>query len=238
MGAFGSPGVTTTTYRDIKADILRRIMRGDWPPGALVPNEQDLAAEYGAARATVNRAMRELVEEGIVERRRKAGTRVRPSPLRQARFEIPLVRQEIEEQGAAYRYSLVRSEVLVPPDWQRARLALRPGAEVLHLLCLHFADGQPYQLEDRWINLAATPGARGVDFAAVSPNEWLVRQVPFSSVEISFSATAAEAEQSLLLDCTPGDALFRVERQTTWQDEVVTFVTLLYRRDHRLTTRY
>lgn len=228
----------TTTYRDIKADILSRIMGGEWPPGSMVPNEQGLAQEYSAARATVNRAMRELVDEGIVERKRKAGTRVRLSPARQVRFEIPLVRNEIEERGAAYRYALVRSEVLVPPDWQRARLNLRAGAEVLHLVCMHFADGRPYQLEDRWINLHATPQARDVDFTAIGPNEWLVQQIPYSNVEISFSATSADREQALLLNCTVGDALFRAERQTTWQDEVVTYVSLIYRRDHRMTTRY
>ena len=226
------------TYRDIKADILERILNGTWPPGSAVPNEQDLAVEYGAARATVNRAMRELVDEGFVERKRKAGTRVRLTPVRQVRFEIPLIRKEIEEQGAAYRYALIRSEVMLAPDWLRARLNLKPGTEVLHLVCMHFADGRPYQLEDRWINLAATPQGREFDFSTVGPNEWLVQQVPFSDVEISFSATAADPEQAMLLNCHAGDALFRVERQTTWQDQVVTYVSLIYRRDHRMTTRY
>ncbi|MFN7053462.1 MAG: GntR family transcriptional regulator, partial [Gemmobacter sp.] len=115
------------TYRDIKADILERILNGTWPPGSAVPNEQELAVEYGSARATVNRAMRELVDEGFVERKRKAGTRVRLTPVRQVRFEIPMIRKEIEEQGAAYRYALIRSEAMLAPDWLRARLNLKPG---------------------------------------------------------------------------------------------------------------
>lgn len=226
------------TYRDIKADILQRILNGTWPPGSAVPNEQDLAVEYGVARATVNRAMRELVDEGLVERKRKAGTRVRLAPVRQVRFEIPLIRKEIEEQGATYRYALIRSETMLAPDWPRARLNVKRGTEVLHLVCMHFADGKPYQLEDRWINLAATPQGRDFDFTATGPNEWLVQQVPFSDVEISFSATTADPGQATLLNCDAGDALFRVERQTTWQDQVVTYVSLIYRRGHRMTTRY
>ncbi|MBT9246642.1 GntR family transcriptional regulator (plasmid) [Gemmobacter fulvus] len=225
-------------FGEVKADVLMRIMGGEWPPGSLIPNEQDLAVEYGVARATVNRAMRELVDEGIVERKRKAGTRVRQSPVRQARIAIPLVRNEIIELGSVYRYALVRSEILVPPDWRRAQMNLKPETEVLHLVALHFADGRPYQLEDRWINLDATPTARTVDFSVVSPNEWLVTQVPFSSVEISFSATSADPEQALMLCCEPRDALFRVERQTTWQGETVTYVNLVYHRDHRMTTSY
>ena len=100
--------MTAGTYREIKADILRRITQGEWKPGSLVPNESDLAEHYGAARATVNRAMRELAEDGLIERKRKAGTRVRLSPLRQAKFDIPIVRQQIEEQGSTYRYALVQ----------------------------------------------------------------------------------------------------------------------------------
>lgn len=230
--------MATTSYRDIKLDMLRRITDGEWPPGSLLPSEMDLSGHYGAARATVSRAMRELADEGLVERKRKAGTRVRPSPVRLMRMEIPLVRTEIEEQGAEYRYALVRSDIQIADDWLRARLGLEPGTEVRHLICVHFADGQPYQFEDRWISLAATPAARTVDFRTSGPNEWLVGQVPFSTVEVSFSATAADDEQSHHLGCAPGDPLFTVERQTTWRDEGVTFVRLFHRRGHRMTTRY
>ena len=65
----------SSTFREVKSDILSKIVQGNWPPGELIPNEIDLAARYGCARATVNRALRELSDEGIVERRRKAGTR-------------------------------------------------------------------------------------------------------------------------------------------------------------------
>lgn len=226
------------TYRDIKADVLRRITAGEFAPGDLLPSELDLAQSYGAARATVSRALRELVDAGIVERKRKAGTRVRPTPVRQLRFKIPLVRVEVEEQGSVYRYALVRSEIIVPPDWQRVRLNLPVGAEVLHLTCMHYADGIPWQLEDRWINLGATPAARETDFSSIGPNEWLVKQVPFSSVEVGFLAVSADEDQARLLGCNAGDALFRVERHTSWQGEVVTWVSLTYRRDYRMTSSY
>ena len=50
----------TATYREIKADILGKITRGDWKPGSLIPGEFELAEVYGAARATVNRVCRPL----------------------------------------------------------------------------------------------------------------------------------------------------------------------------------
>ena len=60
--------VDRTGYRDVREEILRRIRVKIWTPGVVMPNETDLAAELGCARATVNRAMRELAEEGVLER--------------------------------------------------------------------------------------------------------------------------------------------------------------------------
>jgi GntR family histidine utilization transcriptional repressor len=226
------------TYREVKADILNRITSGDWGPDSLLPGEVDIAAAYGCSRATVNRAMRELAEEGLVERRRKAGTRVRKSPLREARFEIPVVGREIEASGAQYRYALVRREVMAAPDWLRACLDPDEGARVLHLVCMHYADGAPYQHEDRWISLAALPQAETVDFTATGPNEWLVATVPYSNAEISFSATSADAALAGHLGCAEGTALFRADRSTWFQGRALTRVALVFRPGHRLTTRY
>jgi GntR family histidine utilization transcriptional repressor len=226
------------TYREVKSDILDRITSGDWGPDSLLPNEVDIAAGYGCSRATVNRAMRELADDGLVERRRKAGTRVRKSPLRQVRFEIPVVGREIEASGAQYRYALARREVLAAPDWLRDRMGLGDKTRVLHLICMHYADDTPYQYEDRWINLAALPQARAVDFSATGPNEWLVATVPYSDAEISFSATSADAVLADHLHCAPGTALFRADRSTWFQGRALTRVALVFRPGHRLTTRY
>ncbi len=229
---------TQASYRAIKADLLGRITRGEWPPGSLIPTEVELAASYGAARATVNRAVRELADDGIVERRRKAGTRVRLAPQRQARFDIPIVRRQIEDAGAAYRYALLEREATAAPDWLRARLGLEAGAEAVHLTCLHLADGSPYQYEDRWINPAVLPAVHDADFTAIGPNEWLVAAIPFSSVEISFSAVAAEAPVAAAMGCAPGDPLMQVERATWLEDRPVTHVRMVHQRGYRMTTRY
>lgn len=234
----GRAGWMKATFRDVKADIMAKITTGHWPPGAHLPNEIDLAESYGCARATVNRAMRELAEEGVIERRRKAGTRVRQAPVRQARFAIPIVRSEIEAQNASYRYALVSQTTCNAPDWLRARLQLPPDSRVLHLTCMHYADGTPYQFEDRWISLAILPQAEEADFVKVGPNEWLVSTVPFSDAEIAFSACAATTELAEYLGCAVGEALFTVERSTWLKGDAITFVRQVFRPGHRMTTHY
>lgn len=223
-----------TSYQDIKADVLNRIRQNIWPPGAGLPGEIELAEEFGCARATVNRAMRELVDEGILERKRKAGTRVKASPTRKANFSIPLIREEITDTGAAYRYALVEREIIAAPGWLRAQVKIPKGGEVLHLKCMHFASNAPYQLEDRWINLAAIPKARAQDFETLGPNEWLVREVPFSEAELTFSATTATQDVADHLDQPEGDAVFVIERTTWLNGDNITHARLYFPRGYKM----
>lgn len=226
------------SFRLIKDEILRRVTQGQWGPGTLLPGEIELAHEFGASRATVNRALGELSAAGVLERRRKAGTRVRLQPLRQARFEIPLVRAEIEAGGALYGYALKKRCLIRVPTHLRNHFKLPKQARLLHLICLHFADGVPYQLEERWINVAAVPEVSSADFSTIGPNEWLVGAVPYSDVEISFFAAPAEALSAKYLQYNEAEAVFMVERTTWWAGQTLTHVRLSFRKDHRVTTRY
>ena len=82
-------------YQTIKTEMREWIQTGIWKQGGLIPVEAALAKEFGCARATLNRALRELAQEGILELRRKAGTRVVRPVGRSANFEIPRILLEI-----------------------------------------------------------------------------------------------------------------------------------------------
>ncbi len=232
------PAIAKTTFRDVKQRVLDRIRDKVWAPGTIIPSEVELAQEFGCARATVNRAMRELAEEGILDRKRKAGTRVNAAPIRKAKFSIPLVRVEIESTGAAYRYVLVKHEVCSTPDWLRARLNLEPENRVVHLKCMHYSDNTPFQFEDRWINIAAIPEVEQAEFTDIGPNEWLLDHIPFTDVELSFTANAADPELAQFLSILAGEPVFTAER-TTWLNKTpVTFARMSFGRGYRMTTRF
>lgn len=224
------------SWQTIRAAVLARIQSREWPPGGQIPNEADLARDYGCARATVNRALRDLADAGLIERRRRAGTRVRAMPVRMATLEIPVIRLDIAARGMVPGYRLLARTQCPPPADMARRLSLAPAAELIRLRALHSADERPFVLEERWINPAAVPEAATADFAAISANEWLVLNAPFSHGDLVLSATSATGETTRLLDAAEGAALFVIDR-TTWQGAVaITDARLTYAPGHAIRT--
>ena len=226
------------SYKDIHNILLDRIKSGEWAPGALVPAEAELAREFGCTRVTVNRAMQALADSGLLERRRKAGTRVVQRTTRNAVFQIPIVRHEIEQRDGNYKYLLISREEITPPQKVKAEMGVSGDDPVLHVLSLHFADGKPYQLEDRWIDLATVPQAREETFDAISPNEWLLREIPYTNAEHVFRAAAPDAGEQEQLDLAENEPVFVIERTTWLAEQPVTHVRLVHpANSFRLVTR-
>ena len=215
-------------YQDIREELLGRITSGQWAPGAAIPHEAELAVEFGVTRPTISKALADLVDRGLVERKRRAGSRVAVRSARDAVLTVPIVREEIEGRGGRYAYLLVERAIASPPSPVRALFGLGPEGVALHLVALHFENGRPYQIEDRWIHLGTVPGARDQDFSERSANEWLVREVPYSQAEHVLSAASATPEEAAALQIAPGAPVFVIER-STWIDEAaVTRVRLVH----------
>lgn len=226
--------MTGTTHQEIREAIRDRIKQGEWQLGELIPGEAEFAAEYGCSRTTVNRAVRALADDGIVERKRKGGTRVRPLPMQQAQLTIPLVREQVETTGQRYRHRILAREIREAPAIVLQRMRLATAARLVWVETLHLANDRPYALERRWINLEAVPQFESADLSEFSANEWLVRTVPFSNGEVSLSAASADDLQAEAIGVPPGTALFTMQR-TTWLDgRPVTTMTLFYPPPYRL----
>ncbi|MGI9514680.1 MAG: GntR family transcriptional regulator, partial [Anderseniella sp.] len=197
-------------------------------PGDLIPGEVELAEEFGCARATVNRALRDLAEDGLLDRKRKAGTRVALNPVRKATVEIPVIRQDVEARGKAYSFDILERKDLSPSVILQQQYRLADTTPLLGLWTLHRADTDPFVYEERWINLAVVPDITKADLETLSANEWLVRNTPLSRGEFTFSACNATAGESRLLQCQQDAALFVVNRTTWVMDDPITAVRLVY----------
>jgi len=215
------PRRTPSLHQRIRRDLEGRILGGDWRPGDRIPSEHALMAQYACSRMTVNKVLSALAHNGLIERRRRAGSFVaRPSPhLEQAALEIPDIAAVIRARGHAYTLHLIEREqrharMDIPEEMP---LTANDG-ELLALTCVHLADQRPLALEQRTIHLAAVPEARDVDFSRHPPGSWLLQHAPWTRAEHRISAAPATPEQAALLDIPPGSACLRIERQT-WRGE-------------------
>lgn len=60
-------------YIDVKNDILKKIQTGEYKEGHLIPSEIELAKNYGVSRPTIRQAIGLLVEDNLLERKKKKG---------------------------------------------------------------------------------------------------------------------------------------------------------------------
>ena len=228
-----------TLYKQIRHDIEHQILTGEWPPGHRIPFEHQLMARYGCSRMTVNKALSELAQADLIERRRRAGTFVRRPQHLSAVLKIVDIRAEITALGRSYGYELIDCSRRVANAADRARLGVKKACEVVAIACRHSADNVPFAIEDRLIDLEAVPEAAHADFAVEPPGSWLLHHVPWTEAEHTISAVVADDRSAAALDIAVGAPCLVIDRHTWRSARTITAVRLLYPGEsHRLTARF
>ena len=215
-------------YEQVKAFVTHKILDGSWPAGHRLPSEHELVAQFGISRMTINRALRELVEQGRIVRIAGVGSFVAENKRQSTLLRIANIASEIRQRGHDYRCQFLAAErIAVAPDvavW----LDLAPGESVFHTVCLHLENEVPVQLEDRHVNPQAVPAFLDQDFTAVQPSEYLVRNVPFDEIEHVVDAVLPSAEQAERLAMSAHEPCLLLTRRTWNRGTPVTMVRCLH----------
>ena len=219
--------MSAALHSRIRRDIEARIMSGEWRPGHRIPYEHEWMQAYGCSRMTVNKALRALVQAGLLESRKRAGTFVAAPRFHRAALEIPDIRDEVAAQGLAYRLELLSRSRRHATEQDHVLLQ-GTGGDLLALECRHVAGGRPYALERRLISLDAVPDAAAVDFAAEPPGSWLLAHVPWTEAEHRITAINADAKVALGLGVAEGSACIALERWTWRGEDRITYARQLY----------
>jgi len=215
-------------YEQVKAHIIGKIQDGTWPAGHRLPSENELVAQFGISRMTVNRALRELVEQHRIVRQAGVGSFVAENKPQSTLLQIANIASEIRARGHDYGYRLLLAERVAASSDVAAWLDLRAGESVFHSLCLHLEDGMPVQLEDRYVNPRAVPEFLNQDLSQTPPSEYLVRQIPFDQIEHLVDAVLPTAEQAEQLSMPVADPCLLLTRRTWNRTVPVTVVRCLH----------
>ncbi len=213
-------------FQRVKNYVLAQIRNGVWKEGDTIPAEEALAREFGVSRMTVNRAIRELSDERIVDRVRGAGTFVAQQKYQATLIEIRNIADEIAARGHRHRSELHQLERTKASETLARRFGVQAEDALFHSLVVHFENDLPIQVEDRHVNPKVAPDYMGQDFSSQTPNVYLMRVAPLEGVSFEIEACAPSSRIRELLLMLPHEPCLVLHRQTHSIGQVASIVSL------------
>ena len=232
-------------YQRIKNAILDNIHSGKWQAGNAISTEMALAEEFGVSRMTVNRALKELSEERVLERRQGSGTFVAQQQFNHTFVEVRNIAEDLKSANRDYEAKVVSKRAVIASmldDELRRKFGIDEMATVTHtdasdtpvlyeVKIIHVADGQPIQFEERWVDAKKVPEFIEQNFTVVNTSDYLVAKIPLESGSYTIRALAAPNEVADALQIAPQSPTLVLRRQTYSAGQVVTFVKMWHAGD-------
>ncbi|MED6315942.1 MAG: UTRA domain-containing protein [Pseudomonadota bacterium] len=236
---------TIPAYQRIKNAILDNIHSGKWQAGSAISTEMALATEFGVSRMTVNRALKELSEERVLERRQGSGTFVAQQQFNHTFVEVRNIAEDLKSANRDYEAKVVSKRAVTAAmldDELRRKFGIDEMATVTHtdasdtpvlyeVKIIHVADGQPIQFEERWVDAKKVPEFIEQNFTVVNTSDYLVAKIPLESGSYTIRALAAPNEVADALQIAPQSPTLVLRRQTYSAGQVVTFVKMWHAGD-------
>ena len=215
-------------YARVKSFLKLELERGRWLPGALMPSDAELVAQFGVSRMTVTRALRELQVEGLLDRVQGVGTFAAHMSRVSSTLTIRDLHEEIVSRGSRHRAQVHVARRERAPAALASQLGLRPGAAVFHTLIVHYENDLPLQVEDRYVNPACAPDYLKVDFSQVTPTHYLLQVAPLWEAQYSIQACAPSAEERRLLKLQSAEPCLVIVRRTESRGIPITVARLVH----------
>ena len=208
-------------YRRIEGELRQRVRAGDLRPGAQVPTEPELMAEYGVSRATVRQALAGLVGEGLLEIRRGLGTYVSARRFEHTIGGFYSFSREIEQHGLTPATKVLDLRTMPAPEDIAEALGVAAGTRVVALRRLRLAGSDPLVVETSHLPAARFAGLETIDFTKVRLYDTLQERYgcrPTRARE-TFEPILLSPDEAALLDQVRGEPALRVERVAYDQDD-------------------
>ena len=175
---------------------------------------------------TANRALRELHDEGYVERVAGRGTFVSDYRARSDVLEVRDIADEVTRRGHRHTARVVRQSRQHARGEVARALHVEQGTDVFHLLLVHFENDAPIQIEDRHVLASFAPECLQQDFTRTTPSAYLTGIAPLQEAEQAVRAAVPNAAVQRHLAMEDGEACLVVVRRTWSRGRPVTFSRL------------
>ncbi|WP_030582167.1 GntR family transcriptional regulator [Streptomyces anulatus] len=231
MGTTQLESVQEPKYWHLKT-VLSEALDSDFAVGEILPNERDLAARFGVARATLRQALEQLELEGRLQRRRGVGTTVAPPRVGIA---VSTAQHEWTGGVSGEAWQPVDSIMGKAPAAVAVMLGTDP-AEPLHVVRrIRDTQGQAVAAELLYIPASSVPDLSGIEAAsgAVRARSVLreLHRLGLQGQDRSVELGSARADDAKELDRLPGAPVLVVTTRYFTVDGTAAVSVATYRAD-------
>ncbi|OLP01332.1 GntR family transcriptional regulator [Mycolicibacterium porcinum] len=215
-------------YFQVAQVFEKAILDGQLKPGDRFENELALASRLNLSRPTTRRAIQELVDKGLLVRKRGVGTQVVQTPVHRP-VELTSLYDDLARAGQEPATKVLEYSIGPASDEVAGWLNVQPGSEVATMRRLRTSNGQPLAVMTNYLPAALAPDEEQLEQSG------LYRSLRSRGVHIRLArqrigARAASRDEARLLDEKPKAPLLVMER-TAFDDSgrIVEYGSHVYR---------
>lgn len=138
-------------YVQVRETLREQIAAGALPPGAKLPAEEELAAQFGVSRMTVRQGISDLTDEGLLYRRRGSGTYVTQFHVERDHNKLTDFFETARLEGFEAEVRLLGREVVPAKLLIAKALDLQEGEPVIRIETLRLANQMPVTIYDEYV---------------------------------------------------------------------------------------
>lgn len=204
------------------ADALReKIYNREWPVSSKIPSEHELMKQFGISRGTVRRALKSLVDEGLLVQEHGRGTFVAEPGISHAAGVRPIsFAQSLREQGKSFVTRVIDKRVIPAPVDVANELGIHSTDAVLFMRRVRLVGDEPVMCQESWSNLVECPGLDTFDYVTESLFDAVEscsgRRIKLA--EMRYQARVAGREHGELLGCDEAAAVLVLEQRIRLTD--------------------
>ncbi len=201
-------------YYQLKEIIVDSISKGEYGVGDLLPSENQLCKMYNVSRSTSQKALDELVHEGILTRKQGVGTFVAPPRIEQELSNFYSFSDAIKARGYEHEAKVLSISVAASTPKQAEMLKISPEERVIALTRLRLVNGAPFLIETSNIPEKLAPGLNEIDFNKNSLYKTLMNDYRLYVVKAkeTFEPVLIKKDESKLLEVPEGSPAMLRER--------------------------
>lgn len=205
-------------YAKLASKLIQQIKFGEFPLGGYLPTEIELVEQYRVSRATARAALNQLVDLGLVLRRKGIGTKVIAiTPSLEYSPSATTIEDLINYDAATIR-KVIMIDKVVADDKLSEKLDGKLGRRWARVLCLRYdmvESKLPICLNDNYVNeefepvVQSIPNYPGLIAHKISDDFG----VSVDEIQQSIKAIGISPEMAEILNCTPGDYALEITRR-------------------------